>query len=95
MSQDTKTSDKQVTLPLLPLRDLIIFPHMMMPLFVGRDRSIRALEEAMNNQTDIVLVAQKVKMQRQTHQNQKIFMKLEPLVQLFNFFVYQMELLRF
>ena len=60
MSQDTKASDRQVTtLPLLPLRDLIIFPHMMMPLFVGRDRSIRALEEAMNNQTDIVLVAQK------------------------------------
>ena len=59
MSQDTKSSDQQVALPLLPLRDLIIFPHMMMPLFVGRDRSVRALEEAMNNQTDIVLVAQK------------------------------------
>ena len=59
MSQDTKSSDQKVALPLLPLRDLIIFPHMMMPLFVGRDRSVRALEEAMNNQTDIVLVAQK------------------------------------
>ncbi len=46
-------------LPLLPLRDLIIFPHMMMPLFVGREKSINALEEAMNQQTDIVLVAQK------------------------------------
>ncbi|MCB0420717.1 MAG: endopeptidase La [Bdellovibrionales bacterium] len=45
--------------PLLPLRDLIIFPHMMMPLFVGREKSISALEEAMNNQTEIVLVAQK------------------------------------
>ena len=46
-------------LPLLPLRDLIIFPHMMMPLFVGREKSISALEEAMTRQTDIVLVAQK------------------------------------
>src|SRR3954470_22047386 len=46
-------------LPLLPLRDLIIFPHMMMPLFVGREKSISALEEAMSKQTDIVLAAQK------------------------------------
>lgn len=59
MSQQSKTEGEQVTLPLLPLRDLIIFPHMMMPLFVGRERSIKALEEAMNNQTDIILVAQK------------------------------------
>lgn len=46
-------------LPLLPLRDLIIFPHMMMPLFVGREKSINALEEAMAKQIDIVLAAQK------------------------------------
>ena len=46
-------------LPLLPLRDLIIFPHMMMPLFVGREKSINALEEAMTKQSDIVLAAQK------------------------------------
>lgn len=46
-------------LPLLPLRDLIIFPHMMMPLFVGREKSINALEAAMNKQIDIVLAAQK------------------------------------
>src|SRR3954470_17474460 len=46
-------------LPLLPLRDLIIFPHMMMPLFVGREKSISALEEAMSKQTDIILAAQK------------------------------------
>ena len=46
-------------LPLLPLRDLIIFPHMMMPLFVGREKSINALEAAMNQQIDIVLAAQK------------------------------------
>ena len=46
-------------LPLLPLRDLIIFPHMMMPLFVGREKSINALEDAMSKQTDIILAAQK------------------------------------
>lgn len=56
MSQDTP---KTAELPLLPLRDLIIFPHMMMPLFVGREKSINALEEAMTKQSDIVLVAQK------------------------------------
>lgn len=48
-----------IKLPLLPLRDLIIFPHMMMPLFVGREKSINALEEAMTKQTDIVLAAQR------------------------------------
>lgn len=48
-----------VVLPLLPLRDLIIFPHMMMPLFVGREKSINALEDAMGRQVDIFLAAQK------------------------------------
>ena len=47
---------KQV--PLLPLRDIIIFPHMVVPLFVGREKSINALEEAMNKEKDIFLVAQ-------------------------------------
>ncbi len=56
MSQSSSGSTK---LPLLPLRDLIIFPHMMMPLFVGREKSINALEEAMSKQTDIVLAAQR------------------------------------
>src|SRR5579872_871620 len=46
-------------LPLLPLRDVIVFPHMMMPLFVGREKSINALEDAMSKKTDIVLAAQK------------------------------------
>jgi ATP-dependent Lon protease len=54
MSGSTNTQ-----LPMLPLRDLIIFPHMMMPLFVGREKSINALEEAMSKQTDIVLAAQR------------------------------------
>lgn len=57
MSKVSKSDGQQ--LPLLPLRDLIIFPHMMMPLFVGREKSINALEEAMSKQVDIVLVAQK------------------------------------
>lgn len=52
-------SASKYNLPMLPLRDLIIFPHMMMPLFVGREKSINALEEAMSKQTDIVLAAQK------------------------------------
>lgn len=55
---DSSGTSKQ-KLPLLPLRDLIIFPHMMMPLFVGREKSINALEDAMSKQTDIVLAAQK------------------------------------
>ena len=46
-------------LPLLPLRDLVIFPHMMLPIFVGREKSISALEMSILNKTDIVLVSQK------------------------------------
>ncbi len=45
--------------PLLPLRDLVVFPYMMMPLFVGREKSINALEEAMNRRTNVVLAAQR------------------------------------
>ncbi|MCW5893877.1 MAG: endopeptidase La [bacterium] len=45
--------------PLLPLRDIIVFPHMVVPLFVGRQKSIRALEEAVNKQKFILLAAQK------------------------------------
>src|SRR5262249_10669291 len=45
--------------PLLPLRDIIVFPHMVVPLFVGRQKSIRALEEAMGKQKSILLAAQK------------------------------------
>lgn len=44
--------------PLLPLRDIVVFPHMIVPLFVGRDRSVAALEAAMENDKEIFLVAQ-------------------------------------
>ena len=46
-------------MPLIPLRDVVIFPHMVIPLFVGRDKSIAALEEAMAADRDILLAAQK------------------------------------
>lgn len=45
--------------PLLPLRDIIVFPHMVVPLFVGREKSINALEEAMSHDKEILLAAQK------------------------------------
>ncbi len=47
------------TLPLLPLRDIIVFPHMVVPLFVGREKSINALEEAMAGDKELVLAAQR------------------------------------
>ncbi len=50
---------EQITLPLLPLRDVVVFPHMVIPLFVGRPKSIRALEVAMEAGRQIMLVAQK------------------------------------
>ena len=45
--------------PVLPLRDIVVFPHMIVPLFVGRDKSVRALEDVMRDDKQILLVAQK------------------------------------
>ena len=45
--------------PILPLRDVVVYPHMVIPLFVGREKSIVALDEAMNSDKQILLVAQK------------------------------------
>lgn len=55
----TSTDIKPSRLPLLPLRDVVVFPHMVIPLFVGRPKSIHALETAMENEKTIMLAAQK------------------------------------
>ena len=57
---DDGSSDKASTLyPVLPLRDIVVFPHMIVPLFVGREKSVRALEDVMQDNKQILLVAQK------------------------------------
>ena len=55
MSDTAKTA----TFPVLPLRDIVVFPHMIVPLFVGRDKSVKALEDVMQDDKQILLVAQK------------------------------------
>ena len=57
--QDTPKIPLRVDLPVLPLRDVVVYPHMVIPLFVGRDRSIKALDLAMAGDKQILLVAQK------------------------------------
>ena len=61
MFEDKEFNDqnKQVVIPLLPLRDVVVFPHMIVPLFVGREKSIAALESAMKDEKSIFMVAQK------------------------------------
>ena len=51
--------DVKITLPLLPLRDIVVFPSMVIPLFVGRDKSISALNEVMKKDKKIILITQK------------------------------------
>lgn len=55
----TRTPGQKLHLPLLPLRDVVIFPHMVVPLFVGREKSIKALEHAMSLEKSIFLCTQK------------------------------------
>ncbi len=55
----TSDSGEIIQLPLLPLRDVVVFPHMVIPLFVGRPKSIKALETSMESGKHILLVAQK------------------------------------
>ena len=59
MSGHTQLPAVPIELPLLPLRDVVVFPHMVIPLFVGRAKSIKALEAAMEAERRIMLVAQK------------------------------------
>ena len=59
MSGQTPLPPTPIDLPMLPLRDVVVFPHMVIPLFVGRSKSIKALEAAMESERRIMLVAQK------------------------------------
>jgi ATP-dependent Lon protease len=60
MPTETTPSNDLTALPLLPLRDVVVFPHMVIPLFVGRPKSIKALDMAMDTGKHILLVAQKL-----------------------------------
>ena len=55
----SEVSEQLRTIPVLPLRDVVVYPHMVIPLFVGRDKSIKALEAAMEEEKEILLVAQR------------------------------------
>ena len=60
MATDLTSATPELTIfPLLPLRDVVVFPHMVIPLFVGRPKSIKALDVAMEAGKHILLVAQK------------------------------------
>ena len=59
MTSEKEPSSEPTLLPLLPLRDVVVFPHMVIPLFVGRPKSIKAMEIAMEAGKSILLVAQK------------------------------------
>src|SRR5437763_11614001 len=56
---EKKGAPERGVVPLLPLRDIIVFPHMVSQLFVGRERSIAAIEEAMQREKEIFLAAQR------------------------------------
>jgi ATP-dependent Lon protease len=59
MAKTVRKTELLDALPVLPLRDVVVYPHMVIPLFVGRDKSMRALERAMEGERQILLVAQK------------------------------------
>ena len=59
MADEDSSPDERLVLPVLPLRDVVVFPHVVIPLFVGREKSIRALDLAMKADKRIMLIAQK------------------------------------
>jgi len=59
MGQDINSSDKPLIVPVLPLRDVVVYPYMVIPLFVGREKSIQALDAAMADNKQILLAAQR------------------------------------
>ena len=54
-----KTDNQKVHLPMVPLRDIVVFPFMVIPLFVGREKSVKALEQAMEENKNIFLSTQR------------------------------------
>jgi ATP-dependent Lon protease len=56
--KDDESTASRILLPLLPLRDIVVFPHMVAPLFVGREKSVNALSDAMNNDKNVFLATQ-------------------------------------
>ena len=58
-NKDMDKKTKEISVPLIPLRDIVVFPHMVVPLFVGRDKSVKALELAVSQDKSILLAAQK------------------------------------
>jgi ATP-dependent Lon protease len=59
MAKNQSTEEQVLILPVLPLRDVVVYPHMVIPLFVGREKSIQALEQAMADDKKILLIAQR------------------------------------
>ncbi len=66
---EEQEQEKELIIPLLPLRDVVVFPHMIVPLFVGREKSINALESAMKEEKSIFLVAQRVAHKDEPHED--------------------------
>ncbi len=78
---------------LLPLRDIVVFPHMVIPLFVGRDKSITALNEVMKKDKKIVLVTQKNS--EVDDPKKMIFLIMDAKVAFYNYLNCLMEQLKF
>lgn len=72
---------ERIEIPVLPLRDVVVYPHMVIPLFVGREKSIHSLEAAMDHDKQVMLVAQK--RPQLMSLGLTIYFLLAPLLQLF------------